>query len=683
MDLSQYLDMFIEESRDHLQALNEKLLELEQSPKNVNIINVIFRSAHTLKGMSATMGFEQMANLTHEMENTLELMRSSRLRVTSEAMDILFCCVDLLETMLGSIVSSGAEGLIDTRETIVSLQRLSDDTPKSEESKQFGEFNSFETTVLAQALDSGYHVFSIGVALEKDCVLRAPRAYMVVSACEELGEIIRAIPSVEELEQEKFERSFELVLITLSTLEAVKSTILNISEVESVVVGAIRAENLYVASVESDESVRRMAEAQIAATAQMEAQTPDTATSEQGVRSGSAPKSAEVRKLAGKTIRVDIDRLDGMMNLLSELVIDRTRLEQIARRSGESDLIETVEHMSRVSGDLQDIVMTIRMVPVETVFNRFPRMVRDLARDLGKQVNLVITGGETELDRTVIDEIGDPLVHLLRNALDHGLERPNERKNAGKNEVGQIQLRAYHSGNHVFIEVIEDGRGIDRDKVRNRGIEGGILSSLEPGAWSNEQVFGLLFHSGFSTADKVSDISGRGVGLDVVKSKIESLGGTIAIESTPGHGTRFIVRLPLTLSIIDAMLVVVSGDTLAIPLSSIVETALVQNDAIKFVHKQPTIPFRDGLAPVISLRNVLGYDAKIADAPQSTDEKKLVLVRKGEKVAALIVDDFIGQQEIVLKPLGQYLNSIFAISGATILGDGQVALILDPNALIY
>ena len=417
------------------------------------------------------------------------------------------------------------------------------------------------------------------------------------------------------------------------------------------------------------------AEAEVsAASATVETSNPEAAR-----KDSSAPQAAANVPVSNKTIRVDIERLDSLMNLFSELLIDRVRLEQLASEIRRNDLIETVEHISRVSSDLQNIVLKLRMVPVDTVFNRFPRMIRDIAKSLDKKVDLIIIGADTELDRTVIDEIGDPLVHLLRNAVDHGVEPIVDRIAAGKSETGTIYLRAFHSGNHVFIEIEEDGRGINRDKVLKTAIKNGIVAADQASKMSDEDVYQLLFASGFSTADKISDISGRGVGLDVVKTKIHSLGGHVTIESKLGSGTKFSVQLPLTLSIISAMLLRVEDEKYAIPLSSIVETAVIQNDKIRTIHGDLFINFRNNVIPLISLTKFF----EIPHDPNATStETEIVVIKKGEKLAALIVNEFIGQQEIVLKTLGKYLANIVAISGATILGDGQVALIIDTNALI-
>jgi len=688
MDMNQYLEMFIEESKEHLQAINENLLELEKEPKSLDIVNVVFRSAHTLKGMAATMGFENMAHLTHEMENALDLMRNGKLSVTSSVMDVLFGCVDILEGQLSEIIESGTDSTNDIKPTVELLKALVAGKPITTassvaSSQEFVaveettgiEFNEYESTILQQSRERGYGAYKIVVRLSESCLLRAARAYMVFDAYERIGEIIKSDPRVEDLEEEKFDREFMLILLTEVDVDSVRNTGLNISEVAEVTVTSVE--------ISHEKPVEQAAE-QVAAAVAVVAP-PVVAEQDRHETSAATtkaqPQSDNKKMQLGKSVRVDIDRLDVLINLFSELVIDRTRLESIASELGNQDLIETVEHMSRISTDLQSIVMTIRMVPVETVFNRFPRMVRDLARDLNKKVEFIIRGQETELDRTVIDEIGDPLVHLLRNSIDHGLELPEVRKQKGKDATGRVELVAFHSGNHVFIEITDDGNGIDREKILKKGIERGIVDAAAADSMPDAQVFDLLFHSGFSTAEKISDVSGRGVGLDVVKTKIESLGGRVLVQSTLGKGTKFSIQLPLTLSIIDAMLVQISDEKYAIPLTSIIETAIIRKSDIKRVHKQAVMDFRGRVVPILYLEDV--FNIPRSETPD-LEEENVVIVRKGDKMAALVVDSFIGQQQVVLKSLGKYLTgSVFAISGSTILGDGQVALIMDCNALIH
>lgn len=692
MDMNQYLEMFIEESKEHLQAINENLLELEKEPKSLDIVNVVFRSAHTLKGMAATMGFENMAHLTHEMENALDLMRNGKLAVTSNVMDVLFGCVDILEGQLSEIIESGTDSTNDIKPTVEQLKALVSGKPipqhaasasasssvvaeTTDSEENIGiEFNEYESTILQQSRERGYNAYKIVVRLSEACLLRAARAYMVFDAYERIGEIIKSEPRVEDLEEEKFDREFMLILLTESDVELVRNTGLNISEVADVSITQVNVSNNEKAVEQAAEQVAAAVAAPIAVVEHDHHETASPAA-----RSSQSQDNKKMQ--LGKSVRVDIDRLDVLINLFSELVIDRTRLESIASELGNQDLIETVEHMSRISTDLQSIVMTIRMVPVETVFNRFPRMVRDLARDLNKKVEFIIRGQETELDRTVIDEIGDPLVHLLRNSIDHGLELPDVRKQKGKDATGRVELVAFHSGNHVFIEISDDGNGIDREKILKKAIEKGVIDAATGDSLPDAQVYDLLFHSGFSTADKISDVSGRGVGLDVVKTKIETLGGRVLVQSTLGKGTKFSIQLPLTLSIIDAMLVQIADEKYAIPLTSIIETAIIRKSDIKRVHKQAVMDFRGRVVPILYLEDVFNIPRSEA---LDLEEENVVIVRKGDKMAALVVDSFIGQQQVVLKSLGKYLTgSVFAISGSTILGDGQVALIMDCNALIH
>ena len=684
MEMNQYLSMFIDEAKEHLQALNENLLRLEQQPDDIGIVQSIFRSAHTLKGMSATMGFQDLAALTHEMENVLDQVRGGRLKMNDDIFDTLFKGLDTLEAMVRDVEGGGA-GQADVADLVERLKSLAEGGAPSAARAASGMGGSgsasagteerngldeYQLSVIRQSAESGFRTLHIRVTLREGCLLKAARAYMVFDALEQHGEVVKSEPSVHDLEQEKFDRSFAVYYITRQEASFIRDLIYGISEIEEVT-----AEELSWAD-QAAEPPREQAQAESAAAsaapaAQNPAETGRTTAAGRGDKQGGG--------VAGRTIRVDSERLDALMNMFSELIINRARLEQLASEIRRGDLTEAVEQMSRITGNLQDVILKLRMVPLETVFNRFPRMVRDLAKSLGKKVDFVITGAETELDRTVVDEIGDPLVHLIRNAIDHGLEPIADRKKAGKPETGKVNLRAYHSGNFVMIEIEDDGRGIDRKKVVDKAVQRGMLTAADAARLTDEQAYQLLFASGFSTAETVSDISGRGVGLDVVKTKIESLGGRVSVESTPGAGTRFIIRLPLTLSVISAMLVKLGPEKYAIPLSSIVETGIIEQNAIRNVHGTRVVDYRNSIVPVISLAEVLESPHYRDDAEAETE---IVLVRKGDRMAALMVDDFIGQNDIVLKSLGKYLANNDIIFGATILGDGQVALIIDPNSLI-
>lgn len=675
MELSQYLEVFIEESKEHLQACNEQLLLLEKNPEDLTIVNEIFRSAHTLKGMSATMGFEDLANLTHKMENVLDGIRNGIITVTPEILDVVFLAVDDLEIMVESI-ASGGDGKRDVSKVLDQLHKIEkgesiESTVAAQEiaagvaleaTESNMKYDEFEQTVIQQSKEQGYECIEITVGLRTDCLLKAARVFMVFEVLEKCGDVIKSNPTVEMLEEENFDSSFTVVLITNEQIEDIRQKVMKVSEVENVIIVPINLDQ----PDDNDKEIIENKDKNQQSTALTDKKQKETKNGTQQVTH------------TNKTIRVNIERLDVLMNLFEELVIDRGRLEQISKDLNNPELHETVERMSRISGDLQNIILNMRMVPVETVFNRFPKMVRQLARDLNKKINLEIIGAETELDRTVIDEIGDPLVHLLRNALDHGIETPDVRLQNGKSEDGTITLKAYHSGNHVFIEISDDGAGINREKVLQKAISKGVILENEAHSLSDKQVFELIMSSGFSTADKISDISGRGVGLDVVKSTIESLGGSITIDSNEGSGSVFIIQLPLTLSIISVMLVEIGNEKFAIPLSSIIETAIIKESDILTAHDQKVIDFRGKVVPLVFLKDT--FD--VPDAEDNCEYTSVIIVRKGEKAAALVVDSFIGQQEIVLKSLGNYLLNVFAISGATILGDGQVALIVDCNSLI-
>lgn len=680
MDTNQYLEMFLEESKEHLQACNEQLLELEKNPDDLAIVNEIFRAAHTLKGMSATMGYEDIANLTHKMENVLDAIRNAKIRVTSEILDVVFESSDALEEMVIDI-EQGGSGKKDVEKLVTMLNQIeagkspleavnekTEQVQTAEESEGLI-YDDFEQTVVSQSIEQGFHAFELKVILREDCLLKAARVFMVFEILEKAGEIIKSYPTVERLENEEFDNQFTVVIVTKEEADELQAKVQKVSELDKTEIRPVQFQSAAIETAATTETA-------IAAPVNEPAKQPAKKGPAQ-TENGTAKRSTNAHS-ANKTIRVNIDRLDVLMNLFEELVIDRGRLQSIAAELQNAELNETTERMTRISGDLQNIILNMRMVPVETVFNRFPKMVRQLARDLDKKINLEIIGAETELDRTVIDEIGDPLVHLIRNALDHGVESPAERIAAGKPEEGTVTLRAYHSGNHVFIELEDDGAGVNRARVLKKAIERGIVTEEIAETLTDKQVAELILSSGFSTAEKLTDVSGRGVGLDVVKSTIESLGGHISIESKEGQGSLFQVQLPLTLSIISVMLVQMQKEIFAVPLSSIIETAIIQNADILNAHNQRVIDFRGKIVPLVDLREI--FDTGLPEEPEEL--KSVVIVRKGENLAALVVDSFIGQQEIVLKSLGNYLQSVFALSGATILGNGQVALIVDCNALI-
>lgn len=654
MDTNQYLDLFLDESREHLQNMNAKLLELENNPGDTAIVNEIFRSAHTLKGMSATMGYESMADLTHKLENVLDAIRHGERAVNEAIMDALFASVERLESMTEAIANGAgdtkpAEDLIELllKVSESSVQRSEAQSgPNPEEQNDMSDYNTYEMNVIGESLSQGYSVFKIAVTLSESCLLKAARAYMVYQIAEQSGDIIKSEPSIEKLEEGAFDTQFVFTLITKEPLDDIKEKILKVSEIDRVDIEPV--------TVKKD-------------------------SKPEDEKSGKAPIRKANAHSSGQSIRVNLKRIDTLMNLFEELVIEKGRLEGLAKQFKDAELTDITEDIARTTQALQDVILNLRMVPIEQVFNRFPTMVRNVSKELNKRIRLNMEGKETELDRTVIDEIGDPLVHLLRNSMDHGIETPEKRKKLGKPEEGTIDLKAYHSGNHVYIEIKDDGAGINREKVLNKAIKNGLINESDREHLSDQEVYQLLFRTGFSTADVISDISGRGVGLDVVKSKIESLSGEVFVESEENKGTTFTIRLPLTLSIITALFVQMGDEHYAIPLANILETAMVKEDDIMNVHEKEVLAFRDSVIPFIRLADAFAVPGE----RPSGKFIPTVIIRHGSKHAALAVDRLIGQSEIVIKPLGRYLGDVEGFTGATILGDGRVALIIDAQAFIH
>jgi len=682
VDMSQYLDVFLEESKEHLTNLNEKLLELERNTDNLSCLNEIFRSAHTLKGMSSTMGFDDMADLTHHMEDMLSDMKEGMIRVDSSVIDVLFSCLDRLQLMLTNI--QNGQPKIDNSDLVTILGQFKQGTyPESLENKDAAmagaspapdlfapgnglirepdipfELNEYDLTVLKEAKARDLKVYYVAVKVRPDCLMKSVRVFMVFKALEADGEIIKTIPSAQDLDEGRFEEEFHLILVNHLEAEIIRQRIDSISEVEAAVVRPIPID---IDSVEETAQGPQLDKP-------LNQKLPTNAPADEGI------KTHKVKQ----TVRVDIEKLDNLMNLVGELVINKGRLEQIGLNQHHTDLNDVIEQMERITNDLQNVVMKVRMVPIEQVFNRFPRMVRDLAKELGKEVDFIIEGKDTELDRTVIDEIGDPLVHLLRNALDHGIEYPQVRSRRGKPTTGLVRLTARHEGNNVFIEVTDDGMGLDLEAIRAKAVEKGLVSPQEVAALNEGQIYDFLFRPGFSTAQNITDVSGRGVGLDVVKSKIESLNGEIFVDSKPGEGTIFKIRLPLTLAIIQALLVKVGGETYALPLSSVDETTMISKSELKMVQSQEVVVLRGKVLPLVRARRLLGTP----ESEESNDVIYVVVARKGEKQLGIVVDSLLGQQEIVIKSLGKLLAGIPGVAGATILGDGGVSLILDVGTLV-
>ena len=678
---NQYMDMFLDESHEHLQSLNEGLLRLEENMEEISAVNDIFRNAHTLKGMSATMGFAKIAELTHEMEDVLDLVRKEQLKLNEDIMDTLFKCLDSLEQMVDSVGNGEAEDVVDVSDLVAKLSSISKGTPAPAEgaptaaaSAAGGTDNSasnvlgiddIDLDVMKKAKEAGMHIFHVKVTLMESCVLKAARSVMVMHALDEVGDVIKSVPPAEDLEQEKFEHSFDVLIATGADTEAVKNAVDSVSEIEDIGVEEL-----------DPDALAKQAEPAPAAAAPAAA-APAKKAAPPAKKEGAKAAAPAKKQHQSQSVRVDIEKLDTLMNLMGELVINKVRLEQIGQTHRMSDLMETLEQMDRVTGDLQNIVMKVRMVPVSAVFNRFPRMVRDVSKELGKEINLTIEGEETELDRTVIDEIGDPIMHLLRNSLDHGVESPDAREAKGKPRVGEVGLIARHEGNNVVIMITDDGAGIDASKIRRKAVEKGMITQDEADRLDDADAVRLIFLPGFSTAEQITDISGRGVGMDVVRSKIEALSGHVDVETHIDEGSIFKIKLPLTLAIIQAMLVRVQEEMYAIPLTSIDSTVNIEPTDIQTIQNKEVIVLRGEIIPIVRMEEAL-------QVPHVKDSEELfvVVVHAGEAKAGIVVDNLIGQQEIVIKTLGNLFAGLKLFGGATVLGDGRVALILDVATMI-
>lgn len=680
MDTNQYMDMFLDESHEHLQSLNDGLLSLEDNMEDTSVVNEIFRNAHTLKGMSATMGFNKIAELTHEMEDVLDLIRKEQLKLNEDIIDTLFKCVDSLGQMIDSVGNGEAEDVVDVSDLVKKLSSISKpDQAASQaaapaapaaaapaENKISIELTDVDKDVIKQARETGMQAIHVRVTLAETCLLKSARSYMVMNALDELGDVIKSVPSAEDLEQEKFDHSFDVIIITAAEEKAVQDAVNSISEISKVETNVI------------DLAAEEKAAATAPAASAPKAAAPAPAAKKAAPAPAKKAAAAPAKKVHhSQSVRVDIEKLDTLMNLMGELVINKVRLEQIGQTHRLADLTETLEQMDRVTTDLQNIVMKVRMVPVSSVFNRFPRMVRDIAKELNKEINLTIEGEETELDRTVIDEIGDPIMHLLRNSCDHGVEEPDVRESKGKPRAGEVGLIARHEGNNVVIMVTDDGAGIDAAKIRAKAVEKGMISQEEADKMDDADAVRLIFLPGFSTADHISDISGRGVGMDVVRSKIEALSGHVDVETKIDEGSVFKIKLPLTLAIIQAMLVKVQEEMYAIPLGSIDSTINIQESEIKTVQNKEVIVLRGEIIPIIRMEKMLQVPHV-----KDSDETFVVVVHTGDAKAGIVVDNLIGQQEIVIKTLGSLFTGLKMFSGATVLGDGRVALILDVATMM-
>ncbi|GLV63865.1 chemotaxis protein CheA [Bacillus mycoides] len=655
------LNIFFEEAEEHLQSLNENVLNLERNPADMEVVGEIFRSAHTFKGMSASMEFTEMADLTHKMESVLDEIRHGNMMVNVNIIDVIFECIDNLEKMVAD-VQQGGIGNIDVISTKLKLEALLNGNAE-QSSKNNNDTVSHE----------------VHITVEKQAILKAVRAIMCMEALQNLGEIQKTVPCIEEIEADAFGFEFTVYMNTDRSVEELKQVVLHISEIEKVEVkqGKHKAQEIVVPEVVPVEETIQQVE-----TVQLESplELPPQQVSNTSTKSTTKTKNAKVEN---RSIRVQLEKIERLMNMFEESVIERGRIDELAETIQNKELIEHLNRLGDISKDIQNVLLNMRMVPIETVFNRFPRMVRMLAKDLGKKIDLQITGEDTEVDKIVIDEIGDPLVHLIRNAIDHGVETVEKRRDAGKNETGTIKLEAFHSGNHVVIQITDDGNGIYKEKVLEKAIKNGVITETEANKLTDREVYDLIFQPGFSTAEVVSDLSGRGVELDVVKHTIHSLGGHLIIDSEEGKGSTFRIELPLTLSIIQSMLVQTNATRYALPLGNIVEAIRIQKEDIQSLQGKDVLNYRNQIIEVKHLSTVFGEKTEgDAFASYGSQMVPVLIVRNSYRSYGLIVNTIIGQREIVLKSLGDFFaESSNYFSGATILGDGRVVLILNPEGL--
>ncbi len=667
-----YLNVFLEESKENIQELNDLLLELEKDKSNLEIINDIFRVIHTLKGMAGTMEFDTLAKFSHKLENVLDSLRNKKIDLADDLMDFLFNASDALEESISDIAQGGngdvekleklLEKIDSYEESTGSSKPSKDKTTEKEEnldkqnngiySKMDDETKELLEDVFEKAKERNLNFLILKVILEDGVQLKQARAYAIHHKLEDNGcEIVYTYPSVEEIEKENFDKELIFGVVTSKSIGEIAELVNKVAEVESVYVDEFSTNNLFGSKEENKDEEK------------------------ESKQEGLENNKKEVK--LSKSIRVDINKLDELMNLMAELVIARSRIIETLSKYDVKEVDESLTQLSRITLDLQNVVMKIRMVPVAFVFNRFPRLVRDLAKELGKKVNFVIQGEETELDRTVVDEIGEPLVHLLRNSLDHGIEGPHERLAKGKPEIGTLKLSARHEGNGVIIEIEDDGKGFDKNEILRTAIDKGLISSSEASKLSDDEIYNFVFLPGFSTKVVSTELSGRGVGMDVVKSTIESLKGTISLETKKGKGTKISISLPLTLAIIEALLITVNEHVYAIPIANIDTTQRMSDGELKVVQGQEVFLLRGEVMPVVRLRKLFGYEKK-----KDSSNEYIIIVKLGNKKYGVVVDKLLGQDDIVIKSLGSLLNDVKEFSGGAILGDGRIALILDVASLI-
>jgi two-component system chemotaxis sensor kinase CheA len=653
MDISEYLPMFLAEGREHLQELNLAVVRIEERPDDQETVDEIFRIAHSLKGMSATMGFAGMAALTHEMEDVFELLRQRKGGLPRAAIDVLLECLDALSAAVDSIDESGEEE-IEPKPLIERLKGLIRERDAEEPEVK----ETAEAPIDLAELADGRRVVQVSATLSDDVQIPSVRAYMVLSALAELGETLACVPSPDDVE-------------TFTGTEIDAWMVSERADAElAAVVGAVSD----VAHVEVFEAVSDAAVDEGVSPLEPPAEGSKAEIKGTDRKAAAKPKSGGHNSKGAATVRVDAERLDQLMHFMGELVLHRTQVEALAADADVPGLSQAMQNLTRTSHALQAMVMQVRMIPVEAVFLRFPRLVRDLSTKLGKQVELELIGKDTELDRTVVDALGDPLVHLIRNSLDHGLEGPEERQKAGKPATGTLNLSARHAGGNVVIEVRDDGRGINPVKVAEKAAERGLIGADAVETTDMAKAIELLFHPGFSTAEVTSDISGRGVGMDAVRTTIRELGGEVLMTSELGQGTVAQIRLPLTLAIMAALLVEADGRPFAIPLDRIERTVRLADHTVRSVAGSRMLVMRDGVLPIVDASERFGGSAK-------PEAEYAVVVSGATGSLAVTVGTLFGQRELVTRPLPPEVAENSALSGAAVMSDGQIALIVDCDAL--
>lgn len=677
------LHIFLAEADEHLQTLDEGLVRLEREGDDLELLQAIFRAAHTLKGAAGAIGHRRMAELTHAMETVLDGLRKHTLAVSADLVDVCLESLDALRWLRNEVIERRASP-VDIAPLVERLSRLAAPAPTEDngpqtESKQQATGNAPSPAIHPPSST----VYTISADIAPDSFASAARAFQVLLALQSFGEVLDLQPPQAVIETAAPVQRVTARLATSHSPDEVRQALADIPEITQVTMSdVVLSANQEAGPPAKDDGQRK---------------TDDGAGTQPGAPAERARSAAS--HTTEKTVRTSVERLDNLMNLVGELITDRNRLFQIRsnfeqRLRGDpqvEELTQTTLHIGRITDQLQEEVMRIRMLPIANVFNKFPRLVRDLARKAGKQVELVVRGEETELDRSVIEEISDPLIHLLRNAVDHGLETPEERRAAGKPERGTILLTARHEESRIILTVEDDGRGIDVERIKASAVQKGLLTAAEAAALSRDEAINLIFRPGLSTAKVVTDVSGRGVGMDIVRANIERLNGTITVETWPGQGTQFQITLPLTLAIIPALLVRVGESTFAIPLATVMETLRVPLTGIQTVKGKQVTQLRQHVLPLVRLSQVLGFRTNPSPHPplpiregkgyNGQRQEYVVAVRWGRLEMGLLVDALVGEQELVIKPLGRLIGETPGISGAAILGDGRVALIVDVPGL--